>query len=218
VVDDRDFVGQPIRLVEVLRRQQDCGAFADKLAHHRPYVAATAWIEAGGRFVEEQNLRRGDQAGGEIEAPSHAARVRLRRPVAGLGQLEMVKQIARALLRGFRRDLQQPPDHQQVLEAGQVLVDRGVLTGQPDHRPHPIGVLHDVESADRCVAGIRSQQGGEHADDRRLARAIRPEEAEHRPRLHGQVDTVHRRRLAEAFDQTLGLDRICHGTNDGRRR
>jgi DNA-binding SARP family transcriptional activator len=127
----------------------------------------------------------------------------------GAGKTRLAVEVGRAVGDEFRDE---------VLESGQVLVDGGVLTGQPDHRPHLVRVLHDVVTADRGVAGIRSQQSGKHANDRRVARAVRPEKAEHRPRLHGQVDAVHRGRLAEAFDQTLGLDRICHGTNGGRRR
>jgi hypothetical protein len=53
----------------------------------------------------------------------------------------------------------EPPHHLEVLVAGQILVDRGVLSGQADALPHLVGLLYDVESRDLCCALIRLEQG-----------------------------------------------------------
>ena len=50
-------------------------------------------VEAGGRLVEEQHRRAGDEAGGEIEPAAHAARVRLHHAVGGERELELLEQL-----------------------------------------------------------------------------------------------------------------------------
>ena len=72
-VDDRDPVGELVGLVEVLRGQQDRAAVADELADGVPHLTAGARVEAGGRLVEEDQRRPGDQAGGQVEPATHAA-------------------------------------------------------------------------------------------------------------------------------------------------
>ena len=82
VVDHRDRVGQPVGLVEVLRGQQHGRARrrrAPRSSSHRLEPAAR--VEAGGRLVEEQHRRLGDERGGEVEPAAHAARVGLDRAV-----------------------------------------------------------------------------------------------------------------------------------------
>ena len=59
VIDDRDVVGEPIGLLEVLGRQQQRRAARDQLLDQRPHLEATAGIEPGRRFVEEEDGRRG---------------------------------------------------------------------------------------------------------------------------------------------------------------
>ena len=40
-------------------------------------------------------------------------------------------------------------EHPQVLAAGEVLVDRRVLTGEADRAAHLVGLLDDVKASDR---------------------------------------------------------------------
>ena len=50
-------------------------------------------------------------------------------------------------------------------------------------------------------AGVGPQQGGEHPDGRGLAGAVRPEDAVHGARGHGEVDAVDGPRVAEGLDE-----------------
>ena len=93
VVDHGDLVRELIRLFEVLRRQQDRRALAAQVADDLPDLVATPRIETGGRLVEEEQARPGEQAGREVESPSHPARVGLRRPLGGVGELEALQQL-----------------------------------------------------------------------------------------------------------------------------
>jgi hypothetical protein len=81
------------------------------------------------RLVEEEHARLGEQAGRQVEPPSHAARVRLRGSVGGVGELETFEQLRRSAAGLRAREPEQAPEHLQVLAARQELVDRGELTG-----------------------------------------------------------------------------------------
>ena len=56
--------------------------------------------------------------------------VRTSRPPASR-EVELLEQLVRALARSRRPQVVEPPDHLEVLEAGQVLVDGGVLAASP---------------------------------------------------------------------------------------
>ena len=86
VVEHDDPVGELVGLLEVLRREHEGRAAGDELAHQVPELAAGGRVEAGRRLVEEEHRRRGDEAGGEVEPPAHAARVGLDQASAGVGR------------------------------------------------------------------------------------------------------------------------------------
>jgi hypothetical protein len=69
MVDDGDARGELVGLLEVLRGQQDGDAGLGQAADHAPDALAGIGIEAGGRLVEEQDARRDDQRGGDVEPP-----------------------------------------------------------------------------------------------------------------------------------------------------
>ena len=52
VFEDRDGVSELVRLLEVLRRQEDRVAAGDEVADDLPNGVAAARVEAGGRLVE----------------------------------------------------------------------------------------------------------------------------------------------------------------------
>src|SRR5690606_26642026 len=65
VVDDGDAVAQPVGLVEVVGGEDDGGAAGGEVRDGVPDFAAPGRVEAGGGFVEEQDLGGQDHAGGE---------------------------------------------------------------------------------------------------------------------------------------------------------
>ena len=101
-VEDRDAVGEPVGLVEVLGGQEDGGAVADEAADDVPHGAAAAGIEAGGRLVEEDDLRRADQRHRQVEPAAHPAGVRHGYTVGGVDQLEALEQLVDPLPRRAR--------------------------------------------------------------------------------------------------------------------
>ena len=214
VVDDGDRVGQFVGLLEVLRRQEQGRALADQAADDVPHAEAAARVEPGRRLVEEQQLGPPDERAAKVEPAAHAARVRLDDPVAGVGQLELLQQL-RCASRGLGlRELVQPPEHDQVLAPGQVLVDRGVLPGQADDRAKLLRLLDDVEARDRGVAGVRLQQRREDAHGRGLAGPVRAEQSQDRAFGDLEVHAVECADLVLAgpidLDEAFGGDGV-HG-------
>ena len=94
--------------------------------------SSRARVEAGGRLVEEDHRRVGDQAGGEVEPPPHAAGVLLVEPVAGIGDAEALEQLVGAPARVARGQSVEPADQLEVRRAGQEPVDRRRLRSDAD--------------------------------------------------------------------------------------
>ena len=56
-------------------------------------------------------------------------------------------------------------------------------------------------------AGVRRQQGCEHAQQCGLACAVRAKNAENHPARNFEIDTIHGAHIAEMFGQAARLDR-----------
>ena len=135
-VDDDDVVGEALGLVEVLRGQQQRGAAVDERVEHLPQLGARPRVEPGGRLVEEQHLRAGDERGGEVEAAAHAARVARHHTVGGVGERELLEQLDGAAAGVLAAELVQLAEHHEVLPPGEQRVDGGVLGGEADAPAH----------------------------------------------------------------------------------
>jgi hypothetical protein len=121
-----------------------------------------------------------------------------------------------ALLRVLTARAGQPADEDEVLGAGERLVERRVLAGQPDELADLVRLGGDVVAEHRRAAVVRRDQGGEDADDGGLAGAVRAEEAEDGAGGDGQVDAVHRRGGTEALGQAAGDDGVGRARCGGR--
>jgi hypothetical protein len=210
-VDHRDVVGQPVRLLQVLGGEQQGGAVADQLADDVPEREAAARVQPGGRLVQEQHLGAADQAGAQVEAAAHPARVGLDRAVGGVGELEALQHLVGPPPGLGPWQVVEAADQVEVLPPGEVLVDGRVLAGQPDDRAQRLGVADDVEAGHPGRARVRVEQGGQDPDDGGLAGPVGPEQAQDGPGGGGQVDPVHRLDGAEGPAQVLGDDRcVAH--------
>ena len=113
-------------------------------------------------------------------------------------------------------DITRGGDDLQVLAAGQVWVEARLLDDRADagERLAALRRLRQAEQAD--LAGGRLRQPEQRADHRRLARAVRAEEAECDAGADDEVDTVDRGPVAEALRQRPGLDHRFHVANATR--
>ena len=178
----------------------------DERADDLPHLVARARVEPGGRLVEEHQARGDDDAGGDVEPPAHAAGVVLDLRGRRVGEAERVEQLVGARLRGAARVAEQARHQDQVLAAGQVLVDRRELAGEADEAAHGVGLGDDVVAEHAGAAGVRAQQRGEHADRRRLAGAVGAEHAVDGAGGDREVDAVDGAGGSEGLAEAGGLD------------
>jgi len=146
-VDDDDRVGQLIGFVQVLRRQQHCGASRDQGANRDPHLTATDRIQPGGGLVEEEHLRFRDKAGGQVEPPPHAAGVLLHQPVPGIDKVELADQGICTPACGCGSQMAEAADDVEVLLSGQELVHGCGLTGDSDASSDFVRLAENVESS-----------------------------------------------------------------------
>lgn len=201
LVHQGDVVGELVRLLQVLGGQQHRRAVGGQLPDGVPDPVAAGGVEAGRGLVQEQHLGAADETGGEVEAAPHPAGVRGRRPVGRLGQPEAVQELAGPL--GRPAHPVQPGEQPEVLAAGEVTVDRGVLAGDADAAADGGRIAEQVVPGDPGRAGVRAQQRGQQPYGRRLARAIGAEEAADSALRDGQIESAQGVDLAEPLLQAF---------------
>jgi hypothetical protein len=209
-VDHADAVGELVGLLHVLRREHDRGALPAQVGDDVPELEPAARIQTGGRLVEEQDGRRDHQARPEVEPAAHAARVRPQQAPAGVGEVEHREQLVGALLGGGLAEPPEPADEDEVLAAGEVLVDRGVLPGQPDDAAHQLRLAQHVVARDRRPAAVGAQQRREDVDGRGLARTVRAQQPGDRALGDDEVDAAQRAKRPESLLESLDDDTGMH--------
>ena len=171
-----------------------------------PEAVAGGGVDAGGGFVEDQHLGAMEAGGGELQALAQAERER-----GGGGSRVVLEAEAGEALGEPRRDLR----FGHAIEAGveaQVLDDRQFLP-QREALGHvaDAGADRDVVGVDRAAEEGRGalaggEQAGQHLHGRRLAAAVRAEEAEDLAARDLEGDAVDRDEVAEAAGEALGRD------------
>src|ERR1035437_921906 len=122
-------------------------------------------------------------------------RVALDELVAPLLEIEERHEFARTMLHLGALLAVQPRDETQELRARELLVDERAIGNEPELRLRRYRILRDIDPRDLHLAARRLQYAGDHAQRGRLARAVRPDEAEQLARRHVQVDRIDRREI-----------------------
>ena len=178
VVDDPDAVGEDVGLLEVLRREEDRDALLAREAPDLvPERRAALRVEPGRRLVEEEDRRVVDEREREVEPALHAAGVGAHLAVAGAREPDAVEELCDQALALVATDAVEGGLEAQVLDAGQERVERGLLQRGPDRGADLGALLGHVEPGHGRPAAGRREEGGQHVDGRRLAGAVRAEEA-----------------------------------------
>jgi hypothetical protein len=187
---------------------------AERLALHR--------VEPRGRLVQAEETRlRGQSTGDSDELPVALRELARHRVAAGL-QPEHGERFLDPLASAFRtgHDAAQRPEGRRLCGHGDVLANRQVveqldrLPGPREPQPGPrvrrlAGEVPTVEEDAAAVA----DEPGDGVDERRLAGAVRPDQAEQLTRLHAQVDVDERADAAEADRQIARLEDGRHGAS-----
>ena len=106
----------------------------------------------------------------------------------------------------FRTDAIDAGVEVDVLLDGQVLVERELLAHVADVGLDFLGLRADVEAGDAAAAAGRRQDPAEHADRRRFARSIGPQETKDLAAVDLEADLVHRHEAAEAALELVDAD------------
>ena len=193
-------------LLHVLGRQQHGRAAGDELLDEAPDIVAGTGVEAGGRLVEEQHPRAANQAGADVEAAAHPARVGLDELIGRVGQREALEHILGAAAALGLAQLVEEPHELEVLSPREQLVDGGELSGEADQRAQSRGVRDHVAAGHRGASAVGSQQRRQDAHERRLARPVRAEQREHLALLGDEVEIGERLCGPEPLADSLDLD------------
>ncbi len=167
-------------------------------------------IEAGGRLVEQHQLRIADERLGELGALTHAGGEPADRAEAGLVEADEVEDVGGPLASGARRqptELAERGDH-----VGRGLVERQavVLGHEPELGAHRDRVGGHVDAAhlDRPLG--RMGEPEQHAEHRRLACAIGPDETDEAAR-HLEGETVDRSHAGIALGESVDAEQRSRG-------
>ena len=95
-----------------------------------------------------------------------------------MGEAELIEELFRARDHETLLEVVETANHLEVLRAGEVFVDGGVLAGEADAASDPIGMLDDVDPVHGGGARGGQKDRRQDPDHGGLARAVGPQEAE----------------------------------------
>ena len=162
-------------------------------------------VDADRRLVEEDHRRVVQQAAGDVEPLAHAARVPLDPLLLAAREPDELEQLLdpRPLAAGL--DAVELGEVAQVVERGEPLVEAAVAAEDvADPLPHPARVLDDVAPEHARLPRRRDEERDQHLDRRRLAGAVRAEEAEELALLDREADAAHGLDLERAAPERAG--------------
>jgi len=188
-------------LVELMRGEEDGAAALTLLAHQGEELLLHQRIEAAGRLVEDEQLRRVEEGADQADLLAVTTRELAERAV------EVGAEAARQLLGAAK-----PVDASQLRQQGDRLAAAGALAVAEvarqvaEPRPDRDAVAMAVEAEDAGAAGARVQEVEQGADRRRLAGAVRPEEGEHLAGFDRDGHVLDASVGAVELGQAIGLD------------
>ena len=170
-------------------------------------------VEAGGRLVEDHQLRLVDERSGDGQPPLHAARERLDLVLGALGELHELEELVSAAARHGAGNVEVAGVHLEVFAHRQLGVEVVDLRHHTQTRLDLARLAGRVHADHRQLAVAHRRGTRDHAHGRGLARSVGPQEAKGFRRPHVEIDGIHRGEAAESLRQLPGADqRITGGT------
>ena len=203
-VHDRQAVAELFGLVHVVGGDDQGDPLELQPVEAVPQEMAGLGVEAGGRFVEDEELRFGDEGPGDGQPALHPARERLDLVVGPFRELGELEQVLGPLPDDLLGQVEVAAVDHQVVEDGELEVE-GVLLGDeadPAADAGPVGGRVHTEDAEGPVGDRR--HAGDHPHGRRLAGTVRAEEAVGLAPGDLEVDPVHGHEGVELLHQAAG--------------
>src|SRR5262249_48079959 len=171
-------------------------------------------VEAGGRLVEDQELRAVHEREGDGEPALEAARERAYRQPSVGAQLEEIEQLLDAALELRVWDAVVAAEDAQGVDRRERLDQRVLLERHAEARAHAARLARHVEAEHAGAPTARAGHPVDHAQRRGLAGAVRAEQPEADAGRHVEVDAVDGHAVAVALAERPALDdrlRLGHG-------
>lgn len=201
--------GERSDTVELMGREEHsatvAGCVRELLVEHSPAFG----VEPGMRFVEQQEPRVASEGNREREAPPLPGREASVPHVGEARQPDPVERLACSVCRrpgGAGRECR-------VLEDGEIVVARGVVTDEGELAPVRSPVGAQVMAEHFGFAGVERHETGDEAEQRRLPGAVPAGEEEH---LTGRDVEIHARERREPAQQTHGRPEADDGLHNVR--
>ena len=140
-------------------------------------AARGARVEVGERLVEQQQLGLVQHRPADRHPLHEAARERPQRLVGAVGEPDLREQ----RLGAAGVDAVQARVEAEVLARGERAVEQRLVGEQADPPAHRPAVARQLGAEHAHAPGVRAQERGEDAQQRRLAGAVGPEHRERRP-------------------------------------
>ena len=193
-VDERDAVAS-LSFVEIWRCNHDRQAVDRQMCERVPEFAARDRIDSRGRLIEQQDLRLRHQRAGERQLLLHAAAETAGKAFGKPVHVEHGKVLVAAIANIRAGD---PP---QIADVADVFGDREIGI-----KAERLGEITGLSARFACgtaedfgAAGSRFHHAREDLEGGSLPRAVRSDESENFPAMHGQIDA------ADSLDGTVAF-------------
>src|SRR3954468_9488232 len=206
-IENRDALAEYVRLLHVVRREQRRLPGAVEVREDPPEIDPGLRVDAGGRLVEEQHLRRVHQRAGQHQPLRETTREAEDHRVGPLGERELLEQVVGARSSAGAGNAEEAAVVVEVLPDRERPVERVRLRDHADLALHVGGVPPHVEAGDERTSSGRDHRGGQHPDRGRLARAVGAEEPEELAAPHLEVEPVGGYEGAVPVVELVGPDR-----------
>src|SRR5262249_13158281 len=187
-LDYADAIDQPLRYVEDVRGENDGAAGPRAVVQQVLDLARDRRIEAGQRFVEDQQPGIVQERAGERRLLFHAARKTLAALVAVRPQVEALEQLLARSLDALRVHAPEAADAGEAFDRRELVVEQRLVRHPGDHAlgRRRVGERVDAEDLDRARVG--GEQADDHAQRGGLAGAVGAEQPVELARADRQVE------------------------------
>ena len=204
---DRHAVGEPLGLLDVVGRHQDRRALGAQPVDQRPQLLAHLRVEADGRLVEQHEPRPVHERAGDQQPAAHAAGELVDARVTAVGEVRDLERALDRILALAPAEPVEEREHEQVLLDGQRDVEVVELRHDAALRARLLGLAGQLVAEHGELALVGDRLRGEHPHRRRLARAVRAEQADARALGHVEVEPVDGGDRSVALDDAAQSDR-----------
>ena len=212
LLDQRHAVAT-VGLVHVGRGDDDREPRGLQVVQQVPELAARDGVDAGGRFVEEQEFGPMHERAREGELLLHATRELPRATV--LESFDLLVDRRDDVVALFERRAEDRGEEAQILLDAQVGVEREATRHVADALADLPEVADHVAAKDRRGAGVGYEECGDDPEQRRLAATVGTHEPEQLTSAHVEGHLVERDRAAKDLADPVeddGRRRRAHGT------